>query len=350
MNIAQIPNAEIARIRAMMPPDMLAKADRIAQINGRYIGLSRDATLKKAFDAMIASIAVIGISDMAKPDKRRIVALCGESGAGKTTALLTHTSECAIMQPYVNEDGNTIRPLLMMTAPSPCTPRLLAYEGLHAMGYPVRPGLKENEMWKLFRDVLKAHGVMWLVIDEAQHAVDASNAVEVTKIGNALKNLVQMPDWPVRIVLAGVAPLEAFLSRKQLANRCTKIPFGKMKGSTGATTMAVVTRLIIFEHAEMKTSLHKDEEFIQRLMHGCDKDFGTMVQMIRGAVELAIYADEKVITIKHFADCFETNTGRDDVENVFVAKDWEDIKPYNASENQVTARYHQQRGSRKRAR
>lgn len=349
MNIAQIPNAEIARIRAMMPPDMLAKADRIAQINGRYIGLSRDATLKKAFDAMIASIAVIGISDMAKPDKRRIVALCGESGAGKTTALLTHTSECAIMQPYVNEDGNTIRPLLMMTAPSPCTPRLLAYEGLHAMGYPVRPGLKENEMWKLFRDVLKAHGVMWLVIDEAQHAVDASNAVEVTKIGNALKNLVQMPDWPVRIVLAGVAPLEAFLSRKQLANRCTKIPFGKMKGSTGATTMAVVTRLIIFEHAEMKTSLHKDEEFIQRLMHGCDKDFGTMVQMIRGAVELAIYADEKVITTKHFADCFETNTGRDDVENVFVAKNWEDIKPYNASENQVTARHHQQRGSRRRA-
>jgi RecA/RadA recombinase len=350
MNIAHIPNAEIARIRAMMPPDILAKADRVAKINGRYIGLARDTALKKAFDAMIASIAVIGISDMAKPDKRRIVALCGESGAGKTTALLTHTAECAMMQPYVNEDGNAIRPLLMMTAPSPCTPRLLAYEGLHAMGYPVRQSLKENEMWKLFRDVLKAHGVMWLVIDEAQHAVDASNAVEITKIGNALKNLVQMPDWPVRIVLAGVAPLEEFLSRKQLANRCTKIPFGKMKGSTGASTMAVVTRLIIFEHAEMKTSLHKDEEFIQRLMHGCDKDFGTMVQMIRGAVELAIYADEKVITTKHFVDCFETNTGRDDVENVFLAKNWVDIKPYNASENQVTVRHRQQRWSRKRAR
>lgn len=51
--------------------------------NGRYIGLARDTVLKKALDAMVASIAVLGISDMAKPDKRRIVALCGESGAGK---------------------------------------------------------------------------------------------------------------------------------------------------------------------------------------------------------------------------------------------------------------------------
>ncbi len=345
MNIAQIPNAEIARIRAMMPPDILAKADRAARINGRYIGLARDAALKKAFDAMIASIAVIGIADMAKPDKRRIVAICGESGAGKTTALLTHTSECATMQPYVNDDGNLIHPLLIMTAPSPCTPKLLAYEGLHAMGYPVRQSLKENEMWKLFRDVLKAHGVMWLVIDEAQHAVDASNAVEATKIGNALKNLVQMPDWPIRIVLAGVAPLDEFLSRKQLANRCTKIPFGKMVGASGAATMAEVLRLIIFEHAEMKTSLHKDHEFIQRLMHGCDKDFGTMVQMIRGAVELAIFTDESVITNKHFANCFETNTGRDEAENVFIAKSWEDIKPYTASEKQVTARHRRPRRS-----
>lgn len=350
MNVAQFPKAEIARIRSMMPHDILAKADRVATINGRYIGLARDTALKKAFDAMVASIAVIGIADMAKPDKRRIVALCGESGAGKTTALLTHTSECAMMQPYVNEDGNLIHPLLMMTAPSPCTPKLLAYEGLHAMGYPVRQSLKENEMWKLFRDVLKAHGVMWLVIDEAQHAVDASNGVEITKIGNALKNLVQMPDWPVRIVLAGVAPLDEFLSRKQLANRCTKIPFGKMVGASGAATMAEVVRLIVFDHAEMKTSLHDDNEFIQRLMHGCDKDFGTMVQMIRGAVEVAIYADEHVITNKHFADCFETNTGRDEVENVFVAKAWEDIKPYTASEDQVVARHRQQRWSRKKTR
>ncbi|KJF74652.1 ATP-binding protein [Agrobacterium arsenijevicii] len=349
MNFAKFPNAEIARIRAMMPPDILAKADRVAKINGRYIGLARDTVLKKAFDAMVASIAVIGISDIAKPDKRRIVALCGESGAGKTTALLTHTSECAIMQPYVNDDGNTIRPLLIMTAPSPCTPRLLAYKGLHALGYPVRQSLKENEMWELFRDVLKAHGVMWLVIDEAQHAVDASNSTEITKIGNALKNLVQMPDWPVRVVLAGVPPLDDFLSHKQLANRCTKIPFGKMRGASGEATMVEVTRLIVFEHAKMETSMHLNPEFIKRLMHGCDKDFGTMVQMIRGAVELAIYADERVITNKHFADYYETNTGRDEAENVFVVKNWEDTKAYTASETQVVARHRQHRRSHKKA-
>lgn len=348
MNSLQLQGAEIARVRALMPHDALLKADRVARINGRYIGLARDTSLKKAFEAMVASIAVIGITDMAKPDKRRIIAVCGESGAGKTTALLTHTADCPAMQPYMNDEGNIVRPLLMMSAPSPCTPKLLAYEGLHAMGYPVRSSLRENEMWKLFGDVLKAHRVMWVVIDEAQHAIDASNAVEITKIGNALKNLVQMPDWPVRIVLAGVAPLDEFLSRKQLANRSTIVPFGKMRGANGEATMAEVTRLIIFDHAEMKTSLHKDAEFIKRLLHGCDKDFGTMVQMIRGAVEFAIQADECVVTNEHFANYFESNTGREESENVFLVKNWGETKPYTPSEKEIGAQSRQQRWSRKR--
>lgn len=347
--IHQFPAAEIARIRALMPNDVLKKADRVARINGRYIGLSRDTAVKIAFEALIASIAVIGISDMAKPDKRRIVALCGDSGAGKTTALLTHTADCVAMQPYVNDDGITVHPMLMMTAPSPCTPKQLAYEGLHKMGYPVRPSLPEGEMWRVFRNVLKAHRVMFLVIDEAQHAVDASNRTEIMKIGNALKNLVQMPDWPVRIVLAGVSPLEDFLSRKQLANRATIIPFGKMLGTSGEVTMAEVMRQIIFDHAEMKTTLHLPEknidsqgavkegelppnEFIKRLLHGCDHDFGTIVQMIRGAVEQAINADSEVVTNEHFADSFESSTGYEEFENVFLVKNWAEVKPYSGVE------------------
>ncbi|NTG20723.1 ATP-binding protein [Agrobacterium rhizogenes] len=338
MDISQSQRAAIARIRALMSHDALSKADRVARINGRYIGLSRDQKLKKAFKAMVESIAVVDLDDIAKPDKRRIVAVCGEPGAGKTTALLRHTAQTASMQPYVDDDGNTRSPVLMMTAPSPCTPRLFAYEGLHKMGYPIRSNVRENVMWKTFRDVLKVHGVMFLIIDEAQHAVDASNSVEITKIANALKNLVQMPDWPLRIVLAGVEPLAQFLSSKQLANRSTIIPFTKMAGSAAEVTISEVMRMIVFDHAEMSTTLHEDEEFIKRLIHGCDQDFGTIVQMIRGAVEEAMNDDQIVVTNEHFANCFESNTGYEQGRNVFLVKNWHDIEPYAAARQEEDAR------------
>ena len=347
MDISQSQRAAIARIRALMPHDALLKADRVARMNGRYIGLSRDQRLKKAFKAMVESIAVVNLDEVAKPDKRRIVAVCGESGAGKTTALLRHTAETVAMRPYVDEDGNTKSPVLMMTAPSPCTPRLLAYEGLHALGYPVRSTLRENLMWKTFRDVLKAHEVMFLIIDEAQHAVDAANGVEITKIANSLKNLVQMPDWPLRIVLAGVEPLAQFLSTKQLANRSTIIPFAKMIGSTGEVTMAEVMRMIVFDHAEMSTALHEEEDFIKRLIHGCDQDFGTIVQMIRGAVEEAINDDQGVVTNEHFANCFESNIGCEQGQNVFLVKNWQDVEPYAAARQETNARLKKFAGSRK---
>lgn len=347
MDISQSQRAAIARIRALMPHDVLLKADRVARMNGRYIGLSRDQRLKKAFKAMVESIAVVNLDEVAKPDKRRIVAVCGESGAGKTTALLRHTAETVAMRPYVDEDGNTKSPVLMMTAPSPCTPRLLAYEGLHALGYPVRSTLRENLMWKTFRDVLKAHEVMFLIIDEAQHTVDAANRVEITKIANSLKNLVQMPDWPLRIVLAGVEPLDQFLAIKQLANRSTVIPFSKMTGTSGEATIAEVTRMIIFDHAELSTALHEDEEFIKRLIHGCDRDFGTIVQMIRGAVEEAIDGDQTAVTNQQFANCFENNTGYEPGRNVFLVKNWKDTRPYDASHREANARLEKFARSRK---
>jgi type II secretory pathway predicted ATPase ExeA len=349
VNTSQTQKAAIARVRAFMSQEALSKADRVARINGRYIGLSRDQRLKKAFNALVESIAVVDLDDVAKPDKRRIVAICGDSGAGKTTALLRHIANTPAMQPYIDEEGNTRSPVLMMTAPSPSTPRLIAYEGLHKLGYPIRSTVSENEMWKVFRDVLKAHGVMWLVIDEAQHAVDASNILEITKIANSLKNLVQMPDWPLRIVLAGVEPLPQFLSMKQLANRSTIIHFDKMAGSSGEEIIAEVIRTIVFDHAELTTKLLDESalreggegeanDFVKRLIHGGDQDFGTIVQMIRGAVEEAISADGNEIANDHFAKWFENNTGCEDDKNVFLVKNWKDVEPYEPAHREVDAR------------
>ncbi|WP_280952060.1 ATP-binding protein [Sinorhizobium sp. BJ1] len=146
------------------------------------------------------------------PNKRRILAVCGDSGSGKTRGLLENTGKIPAMQPYEFQ-GNTISPLLAFEAPSPCTPKLLALEGLKALGVGVRPNIRENEAWDAFRNELKGHMVLFVLLDEAQHAVNIANRIEAQKIADAFKNLVQMPDWPVRLILAGVPPLDEFLYR-----------------------------------------------------------------------------------------------------------------------------------------
>ncbi|MBD9624025.1 ATP-binding protein [Ensifer sp. ENS06] len=322
--------AAVARIRALLPPEKLEVADRISEINGRYIGLSRDGPVHDALVSMVASIATIDTNAISKPDKRRIVAICGDSGAGKTRALLEHTSRIPAMQSYIDEDGVEVRPFLCFNAPSPCTARLLALTGLEALGYPVRQALQEHQAWALFQQMLKTHRVMFVLIDEAQHAVDTADVLSTTKIGNAYKNLVQMPDWPVRLVLAGVPPLASFLARKQLYNRRTVIRFDKLKGKSARETVATVLKKVIGEHARLELHDSLEGDFVARLTYACDGEFGSVVQMVRGAVELAIIDGATQVTREHFKRVYQSYSGCVVGENIFEAADWRGMSPHTA--------------------
>ncbi len=322
--------AAVARVRAMIDPEKLKIAERIADLNARYIGLSRDQLVQSALAGMVASIATLDTSAVSKPDKRRIVAICGDSGAGKTRTLLQHTSRIPAMQPYLDDDGVEVRPLLTFNAPSPCTPKLLALTGLDALGYPVRRELHEHQAWTLFQQMLKTHRIMFVMIDEAQHAVDTADVNATTKIGNAYKNLVQMPDWPVRLILAGVPPLASFLARKQLYNRRTVIRFEKLKGKSARETVATVLTKVIIDHAQLNVDTTLEGDFLLRLTYACDGEFGSVVQMVRGAVEIAILDGANVVTLEHFARVYETYSGCVPAENIFNAKDWRGMTPQTA--------------------
>lgn len=327
MDIIDHQKASIARIRSFQSIHQLVKGDRIAQMNGRYLGLTRDEDVAYSLDAQEMSIAVTEVSQFSRPDKRRILAVLGESGAGKTTALVEHISQRPAMQPYLDEDGRERNPVLSFVAPSPCTPLLLALEGLRAVGFRVRKKMQEYEAWDVFRSVIKAHRIHWIMIDEAQHAIDAANVIELTKIANTFKNLVQMPDWPVRLILAGVQPLGTFLTVKQLTNRHTVVMFEKMHGPMGSATIAHAVEEIITKHAGLRTTLHRDQDFIERLGHAGEHDFGTTTQIIRAAVEVAIWNDDEEVVDEQFQKAYVHFSGCSPMQNVFAVAHWADIRP-----------------------
>jgi hypothetical protein len=331
--------AAIDRVRGLIGDNRLAIADRISELYGKYIPLDRDVLLRDALTGLVASVTT---PITGKPDKRRIVAVCGRSGAGKTTAIMKHVSSLKAMASYVDEDGVTIHPMIFLEASSPCTPRLLAISGLEALGHTPPDRIRENEAWLLFRRLLKVHKVMWVVIDEAQNAIETANVRQATVIGDAFKSLTQMPDWPVRLILAGVPPLASFLARKQLYNRRTVIPFDTVDVDDGADLIDSILETIVVEHAKMEMrldlGLYRDENhqlsdddlrksFLRRLAHACEGEFGSVVQMIRAAVERAILDHRDHVTLDDFIKTYASFSGCTPEKNVFKASNWEELEP-----------------------
>lgn len=339
--------AAIDHVRGLIGDNRAAIANRIAELYNEYLTLDRDVPLRAA---LLASVASVLTPITGRPDKRRIVAVTGRSGAGKTTALVKHIQNIPAMQSYVDDDGVTIHPVIIVDAPSPCTPRLLAIACLEALGYAPPDGTKENAAWLTLRRLLKVHKVMWVFIDEAQNAIENASVREATVIGDAFKQLTQMPDWPVRLILAGVAPLASFLARKQLYNRRTVVPFDTLDADGTTDLIRGVLESIVQDHARMEIRIdlgpkvvgdpeEEDEDepkpkdkvaFLKRLLHSCDTEFGSIVQMIRAAVELAIYDDRDFVTIDDFAKTYASFSGCRPSKNVFTAANWEELDPVTA--------------------
>ena len=328
---AERSRAAIERVRDLMGAERLSVADRIARLYDEYIPLDRDQALR---DALQASVTSVTAKISGRPDKRRIVAVCGRSGAGKTTAILKHIRSIKAMESYVDEDGVRIHPVIFVEAPSPCTPRLLAIAGLQALGHTPPDRIRENEAWLLFRRLLKVHKVMWVVIDEAQHAIESATIREATIIGDVFKNLTQMPDWPVRLVLLGVPPLASFLARKQLYSRRTVIPFETLKADSSTDVIGSILKTIVVEHARMELGVDLEKlesnDFLARLLHACDAEFGSTVQMIRAAVELAILAGRHDVRLEDFVRTYAAFSGCRPSRNIFQAANWQELDPTTA--------------------
>jgi len=208
--------------------------------------------------------------------------------------------------------------------PSPCTPKLIALEGLKALGVPVRATIGEGEAWDAFRKALKAHKIMVVCIDEAQHAIDQANILEKGKIANAFKSLVQMADWPVRLVLAGVPPLADYMADyRQLRSRNYPIHFDPLTLSEGIAILTDKLPRIIVEHAGLQMSPElSTPDFVPRLLHAASHEFGGSVQMVRDAVEIAMLDGNAIVTTGDFATAYRMASGCRTHENVFTVDDW----------------------------
>ncbi|MFC4173223.1 AAA family ATPase [Microvirga sp. GCM10011540] len=296
----------------------------LEKLHKSYLRTPRDAQLEDEFERLIdgASLSLNG----RRPEGRALVVI-GQSGAGKTLALRRLIDGRRELTPQNMAVGPTM-PFVSITAPSPCTLKQLAIELLRALGYPLERDVKENVAWNRVREQLRLRKVLIVHIDEMQHAVRFPDGAETQKVSDTLKNVMQQADWPVSFVLSGLPSLVEFAQRDvQLGRRCRFLSFTPLKFPNDAKGLHHIVRTVATKAADLEPVGLDGSEFLARLCRAAEGQFGRVVQICRTAAEDAIRAGAAQLTIADFASAYAATTGCPADTNIFLARDWEFVRP-----------------------
>jgi type II secretory pathway predicted ATPase ExeA len=313
---------------------------RLGEQNNDYVETTRDDRLNALVDKLCnnAMAAFFG-----RAEKRRALFVVGESDSGKTRALKYMIANRAEFKPVQTSRGE-VATFLSWEAPKPLTLKGFALAGLAALRYQVvlTKEMTEQKLFNILKAQIKEKRVMFMWIDELQHVLKGSTTAELQNVSDIIKSLLQIPGWPLHMILSGVPTLARFLTRQddgQLRNRSNLLHFRPIT-DTNSELMLQLQELIM-EKAGVAVAETNTPEFIERLTYSCSGALGTMIKRMQAAATEAIVeakmsvsqtppALEKaniIITLAHYATVYELETGASDEVNLFLQDAWRTISP-----------------------
>ncbi|MBY5537700.1 AAA family ATPase [Rhizobium leguminosarum] len=338
--------ALVQQIYTTMPPERQAQVRRLGQKNKVYVKSSRDRMLSKITDKLCnnAASALFGGSE-----KRRALFVIGESDSGKTRALRNLVSNREEFRPRLTSKG-WVRPFVYFEPQKPLTIKGFATTALTACGYPVtNQRLTEQELFNLLKEQIRAKGVLFMWVDEMQHVLNGNTTIQIRNVSDIIKSLLQIPGWPLHMILSGVPTLAQFLvpedGDRQLRNRSYLVHLNKITKSNGEMMLKLQEH--IMEKANVQLGETNTPEFMDRLIHSCHGAFGTMIKRMQCAAEEATLERQMMsesdsensspvtVTLRHYASVYELETAALEEENIFMQEKWSNISPLAALEDLV---------------
>jgi hypothetical protein len=332
---------------ASMPPERQMQIKRLGEQNYEYVRSSRDKLLSKVTDKLCnnAASALFGGAE-----KRRAVFVVGESDSGKTRALRELVASREEFKPRRTSAG-WAKTFVHWEPGKPLTMKGFATKGLAACGYPLEPNARytEQELFDLLKTQIREKRIIFMWIDEMQHVFNSKTNAEVQNVSDIVKSLLQIPGWPLHIILSGVPTLANFLAPedgdRQLRNRSYLVHLSKMTASN--SEMMLNLQEHIMKKAGVQMSETNTPAFMERLTYASFGAFGTMVKRMQAAASEALFeaemarfgttdnADEAsptMVGLKHYATVYELETGSTKVQNIFLAggNEWSSISPLAA--------------------
>lgn len=264
--------------------------------------------------------------------RRRILAVIGESGTGKTTALRRVFNDFDGFKRYRNEQGKLRIPMISAEVPRPCTNKDLAIHMLNALDVPASHRANEYDLFQTLKSQLRDSGTILVHLDEAQHLLQADTAAAVRRLQDRLKSLIAIPDWPLHLILSGVSDLATlFTGDQQLANRSTVMRFENLLFPGDKALVIMILRDVAVDHCKLELAKHLlTDDFLGRLVSASGGGIGTLIEFIRAACYKALSKGHVLLDPKDFAFAYGRFSGSRDVDNIMTASAWQNIDRGNA--------------------
>ncbi|MHC2361726.1 AAA family ATPase [Rhizobium leguminosarum] len=265
--------------------------------------------------------------------RRRALFLIGGSGTGKSTALLHHFRRMPEFQPRVNLYGETVRPLLSIEAPKPCTTKDFAVAILDAIGVPSKARQTEGELYATVKTQFRERGIIFLHVDEAQHLRRHSSSQALLDVQDRIKTLMQIVDWPLHMIFSGVADLADLLNGGdgQLKNRASVMRFVPLSVPKDRDRI----QRVLVDIVEAKCGLVlpaelRTDDFLGRLCWANGGSFGEIIKAVQAACFLVMSKGKDTVDLRAFAYNYQRTSGCLPSDNIYTVARWSEIDPANA--------------------
>jgi len=284
------------RLMSIMSDRQLRMTTKMAELNRKFVPFDRDDLLRGGIEWIFENPLEVPENGFLNG---RLLLVTGATGAGKSRSV---GQALKLKKQLLGEGAASL--FIEAVAPSPCTPKQLAYALLHAMGYPLEKDLAENAAWKLVRDQLAIRGPMLIWIDEMQHVVDGLQSNDdIKKMLNTIKSIVQLQVWPpISLVMSGLPMLSDFTKMDSQINRRTReVAFDIIRLPDDLDDVQDVIQCTIADDVGLGVAPELTTgEFAARLCHATSKALGLVISLTRAAAVQAYGGERDVVCINDY--------------------------------------------------
>lgn len=263
--------------------------------------------------------------------RRRTLAIIGESGTGKSTALKHVLDSFEEFKPYRNEHNETIIPMLSIEVEYTNTPKDLAIRILRKLGADGSYRSNETVLYDELKNQLRASGTILLHLDEAQHLKKGGSSHAVMGLKERFKSFLVIENWPLHLILSGVEDVsELFTGDQQMPNRSNVMRFDTLSAPADNKRIQDILVDVATNCGLQLDKALTTDDFHGRLVKATGGGIGTLIEMARAACFKALSKGHEAVTVKDFEFVYGRTSGSLPSENIITAKAWVDLDRSNA--------------------
>lgn len=324
MKQTDTPSDPTERLRGLQSSRQRRIIETIEKLKARYVRSERDEAINVQIQRLIDNACIRKDPRLPHSEDNRCPGigfmLTGESGAGKTTAMLRAFRDHPAFPGY--GVTNSRCPLVSVAAPSPFNLKQLGVSILNALGYATDRDMRENVVWQRVRAQIRLQGILFLHIDDCQDVLLLADEKEIRKVRNTLKSLMTSFDWPLQLILSGLPELIPFSQADRQVRR--RLKYVQLRPVSVSEDWDFIDEAIrdYAKAAGLKFGIRAGDELVERLTHTAHNAMGLVFELLLEAIEIALKSGRKGLRLVEFADVYAARTLQSADQNPFMSDEW----------------------------